>query len=206
MPVRVEYGQELTGLDLFAAPGAQDRVRGHVIKPDGRRDCPAPTITLERVDTEQAEGTMPTNAPAPASTGTTFSDPFASRRAPTECTSGPPANPELSADRTCGILLAGNEDVDNLDVIAAAGRIWTGDRLWPRGPGPMPRGAAPRITMEPRSDRGAGVQNHGRPGTGLSGESSASIAAFSAMKPTMSSPTIFPTITIYRPFGSAAWT
>lgn len=147
VPVRVEYGQELTGLDLSLRLARKVAIRGRVISAVTGAALSGATITLERVD-QSGEGTMPTSARASFDRDNFFQIPSVSPGSYRVYVRA--AGESGSVLIGHAVLLAGNEDVDNLDVIAAPQEHWTG-QIVTEGPGPMPRGAAPRIAMEPRS-------------------------------------------------------
>ena len=147
VPVRLEYGQELAGLDLTLRLARKVEIRGHVISAITGRPLPGAAITLERVD-QTGEATMPTNSRPSFDRDNNFLIPGVS-----------PGSYRLSvrAAADSGVVLAGhallvtgNEDIDNLEVVAAPLESWPG-RIVTEGPGTLPPGVAPRVTLEPRS-------------------------------------------------------
>jgi hypothetical protein len=147
VPVRVDYGQELTGLDLSLRQAPKVSIRGRVISGVTGAALSAATITLQRVD-RSGEGTMPTNARVSFDGDNNFQIPGISP--------GSYRVDVRAAGETGGALMGhavvetGNEGVDHLDVIAEPQQHWPG-QVVSEGPGSLPQDSAPRITMEPRS-------------------------------------------------------
>jgi hypothetical protein len=120
---------------------------GHIVDAVTGRVLPEASITLERVD-QTGEGTMPTNARPSFDRDNNF-----------QITGVSPGSYRLSA-QTAGdsgaalaghtLLVTGNEDVDNIEVVASPLEAWAG-RIVTEGPGTLAPGAAPRITLEPRN-------------------------------------------------------
>jgi hypothetical protein len=147
VPVRLDYGQELTGLDLSLRLARKVEMSGHVVSAVTGRTLPEASITLERVD-QSGEGTMPTNARASFDRDNNF-----------RITGVSPGSYRLSV-QTAGdsggalaghtLLVTGNEDVDDIEVVASPLESWAG-QIVTEGPGVLAPGAAPRITLEPRS-------------------------------------------------------
>ncbi len=147
VPVRLDYGQELTGLDLSLRLTRKVEMSGHIVNAVTGRVLPDASITLERVD-QTGEGTMPTNARPSFDRDNNF-----------QITGVSPGSYRLSA-QTAGdsgaalaghtLLVTGNEDVDNIEVVASPLESWAG-RIVTEGPGTLAHDAAPRITLEPRN-------------------------------------------------------
>jgi hypothetical protein len=147
VPVRLDYGQELTGMDLSLRLARKIAIRGYVVSGATGTKLSGASMTLERVD-QTGEGTMPTNARASFDRDNNFQIPGVS-----------PGSYALYA-RAAGeggttlighmLLVTGNEDVDDLKIIAEPVEHWPG-QIVTEGLGVLPSGAAPRITMEPRS-------------------------------------------------------
>lgn len=147
VPVRLGYGQELTGLDLSLRQAPKVSIRGRAINGVTGLAMPGATITLERVD-QTGAGTMPTTARAKFDEDNNF-----------EIANVSPGSYRVyvRAAGDAGTVLmghavveAGNDGVDNVDVIAEPPQHWQG-RIETEGPGTLPPGSTPRITMEPRS-------------------------------------------------------
>jgi hypothetical protein len=147
VPVRLDFGQELSGLDLTVRLARKIAIRGHVVNAVTGRTLSGASITLERVD-QTGEGTMPTNARASFDQDNNFEIPGVS-----------PGSYRLSV-RSAGdsgvvlaghaLLVAGSDDIDSLEVAAAPLESWPG-QIVTEGPGALAPGAAPRITLEPRN-------------------------------------------------------
>jgi hypothetical protein len=149
VPVRLGYGQELTGLDLTLRLSRKVAIRGRVISAVTGAALSTATITLERVD-QSGQGTMPTNARASFDRENYFQIPSITPGSYRLYARAADDSGELLVGHT--IFLAGNEDVDNLDVVAAPQEHWPG-QVVSEGPGSLTEGprVTPRITMEPRS-------------------------------------------------------
>jgi len=147
VPVRVDYGQELAGLDLSLRLAPKVAIRGRVISSITGAAVSGASITLERVD-QSGQGTMPTNARASFDRDNYFQIPNVSPGSYRVYVRAAGDSGEPLVGHTA--LLAGNEDVDDLEVIAAPQEHWKG-QIVTEGPGALGPGAAPRITMEPRS-------------------------------------------------------
>jgi hypothetical protein len=147
VPVRVEYGQELAGLDLSLRLARKVTISGHVVSAVSGADLSGAAMTLERVD-RSGQGTMTTNVRVNFDGKKNFQIPGVS-----------PGSYSLYV-RAAGdggsvlvghaLLVVGSEDVENLEVIAAPLNSWPG-RIVTEGPGALPSQTAPRITAEPRS-------------------------------------------------------
>ena len=147
VPVRIEYGQELAGLDLSLREAPKVSIRGRVIDAVTGKPLSAATITLQRVD-RSGEGTMPTTARASFDGENYFLIPNIS---PGSYRVDARASGE-SGTALIGhaVLEATNEGADNIELIAAPQEHWAG-QIVTEGPGSLPTGSAPRISMEPRS-------------------------------------------------------
>lgn len=147
VPIRLDYGQELAGLDLSLRQARKIAIRGFVLNGLTGVRVPSAGITLERVD-QSGQGTMPVKANVSFDRDNNFQIPGVS-----------PGSYRLVA-RAAGesgtvlightVVVTGSEDVEDLKIIATPQERWPG-KIVSEGPGELPKEAAPRITMEPRS-------------------------------------------------------
>ena len=163
MPVRLSYGQELAGLDLSLRMARKIAIRGAVVNGVSGAKLASATITLERVD-RAATGTMRTNARVEFRTGAIFRN--------FRCLAG-----FLRRVRACRGRVRAPCYWD-IHCWSRETTMWTMSRSgrhaaehWPgeivaEGPGALPGGSAPRITLEPRSMNAAGVHGHSVGGCG----------------------------------------
>lgn len=147
VPVRVEYGQELAGLDLSLRLTRKVAISGRVVSAVSGAGLSGAVMTLERVD-QSGQGTMPTNARVNFDRQNNFQISGVSPGSYSLYVRATGESGSVLMGHT--LLLVGNEDVENLEVLAAPLDTWPG-QIVTEGPGALPRRAAPRITLEPRS-------------------------------------------------------
>ena len=148
VPIRLNYGQELGGIDLFLRQARKVTLSGRVIDGITGETLAGANITLERVDAS-GNGTMPTNSVASFDHDGNFSIPSVSPGSYAVFVKGAgDAGTTVLTGHT--ILAVGSDDVTGLNLIATPSKSWTG-RIVTEGPGVFPPNAAPRISLEPRS-------------------------------------------------------
>ena len=147
VPVRLSYGQELTGLDLSLRLARKIALRGSVVNGVTGMKLTSAAITLERVD-QSGQGSMPTNARVTFNRDNNFEIPSVSPGSYVLYARAAGESGSVLMGHT--LLVAGNEDVDDVEIIATPQEHWPGE-IVTEGPGPLPSGSAPRITLEPRS-------------------------------------------------------
>jgi hypothetical protein len=146
VPVRVEYGQELAGLDLSLRLARKVAIHGYVVNGVTGTKLSTASITLQRVD-QSGEGTMPANARVSFDKDDNFQIPSVAPGSYGLYVRAAGEGGTVLTGHT--LVLAGNEDVDNLEIVATPLEHWQG-RLVFEGPG-SPAGDGARITLEPRS-------------------------------------------------------
>jgi len=147
VPVRVEYGQELVGLDLSLRLARKVAISGHVLSAVSGSNLSSAAITLERVD-QSGQGTMPTSARAIFDRENKFQIPNVTPGSYRLDVRAAGDSGSLLTGHT--LLVIGNDDIDGIEVIAGSPESWPG-QIVTEGPGSLPAGSAPRITLEPRS-------------------------------------------------------
>jgi Carboxypeptidase regulatory-like domain len=156
VPVRVGYGGEIGGIDLFLQPVRKATLRGRITDGGTGEALGNATIFLERIDAGNT-GTLPLPVRAEFDKESNFTI--------REVT---PGAYQLWADATGEghrligrtFLTVAGEDLNDVNVLALAAREWKGVFRFEGSPdSPEPRSnAAPRVTLEPRSERGAIVE------------------------------------------------
>ncbi len=160
VPVRVGYGGEIGGIDLFLQPVKRAALRGRVM--DGTSGLPLSTATifLERMDAGNT-GTLPLPVRAEFDKESNFTIREVtpgSYRVWAEATS--------EGHRLVGrtFLTVADQDIDEVNLLTLPAREWRGvfriegnieGSIDTRDPGDPRSNAAPRVTLEPRSERGA---------------------------------------------------
>jgi carboxypeptidase family protein len=153
VPVRVGYGGEISGIDIFLQPVRKASIRGRVT--DGTSGLPLSTVTifLERLDAGNT-GTLPLPVRAEFDRESNFT-----------IRQTTPGSYQVWADGTSEghrligrtFLTVGEQDVDEVNLLALPAREWKGVFRIDGSPdvaGPRTN-AGPRVTLEPRSERGA---------------------------------------------------
>lgn len=148
VPIRLDYGKELGGIDLFLRQARKVTLSGRVIDGITGETLSGATITLERVDAS-GNGTMPTNAVASFDHDGNFSISNVSPGSYAVFVKGAGDSGETVLTGHT-VLAVGSDDVTGLDLVATPPKSWAG-RIITEGPGVFPPGAAPRISLEPRS-------------------------------------------------------
>jgi hypothetical protein len=147
VPVRLNYGQELAGLDLSLRLARKIAIRGSVVNGVTGVKMASATITLERVD-QSGQGSMRTNSRVSFNRDNNFEIPSVSPGSYVLYARAAGESGSVLLGHT--LLVAGNEDVDDVEIIATPQEHWPG-QIVTEGLGELPSGAAPRITLEPRS-------------------------------------------------------
>jgi hypothetical protein len=148
VPVRLSYGEELAGIDLFMRQARKLTIRGRVIDGANGARLPSANIQLERVDAS-GHGTMPTNATVNFDRDGNFEIPNVSPGSyGIFVRTASDAGTSVLTGHT--LLVVGSDDVNDLDLIATPAASWAG-RVVTEGSGVYAGKAAPRITVEPRS-------------------------------------------------------
>ena len=153
VPVRLDYGQELEGMDLSLLRVRKVKIRGKVTSGVSGIALTNAGITLAVAD-DSRSATIATPA-----------RPSFDRDANFEIRDVAPGSYIVRVDATdAGMTLAGrapltvtSDDIDDLELLAAPARTWAG-RIRVEEDKPLPANRAIRITLEPRSDTGAEVQ------------------------------------------------
>ncbi len=158
VPVRVEYGQEVGGIDLFLRALRKVKVRGQVTSALGGQILANAAIVLQRLDAHNS-GSLP----APARAVFDREGHFEIR----DVTPGPYLITAEGADagrRLVGrvaVTIAEN-DLENLELVVSSERSWIG-QVRVEGGGRLDPRKALIATLEPRSEKGsvvsAGVRN-----------------------------------------------
>ena len=148
VPIRVSYGQELAGIDLYVRQARKLKLRGRVIDGVTGTVMHSANVTLERVDAA-GTGTLPANATVNFDRDGNFEIPSVSPgsygvfvRAAAESGSSVLTGHQL--------LVVGTDDVDGIDLIANPAASW-GGVIATEGSGVFAPNASPRITLEPRT-------------------------------------------------------
>lgn len=146
--VRLNYGQELAGIDLFLRLARKLVLRGHVIDGVTGTRLSSANITLHRVDAT-GNGTMPTNSVVNFDKDGDFEIPAVS---PGSYAVFVRAASDSGGSLLTGhtLLVVGSEDVSDLDLIATPAATWTG-RIVTEGLGVFAPATPPRVTLEPRT-------------------------------------------------------
>jgi hypothetical protein len=156
VPIRVGYGGEIGGIDVFLRPVRKAALRGRVT--DGTSGLPLSTATifLERIDAGN-NGTLPLPVRAEFDKESNFTIRQVTPGAYQVC-----ADATSEGHRLVGrtFLTVADQDIDEVNLLTQPAREWKGvfriegsvDTRDPRDPR---SNAAPRVTLEPRSERGA---------------------------------------------------
>ncbi|HEY2844213.1 MAG TPA: carboxypeptidase-like regulatory domain-containing protein [Bryobacteraceae bacterium] len=151
VPIRLGYGGEIGGIDLFLQPVRKASLRGQVTDGTTGLALSSATIFLERLDAGNT-GTLP----LPERTEFDKDSNFTIRQVA-------PGSYQVWADATSEghrliartFLNVAGQDVDQVNLLAVPAHDWQGV-LRMDGELSDPRAnTAPRVTLEPRSERGA---------------------------------------------------
>lgn len=153
LPVRIEAGREIDGIDLYMRPVERRKLAGRITDGVSGEPLSAASVILERLDSGNA-GTLP------APTKLTFDNndrftiddvaPGNYRMWITGQVDSQPVAGEQS-------VLVTNADIEDLEIPLLPARDWKG-RFAMYDASPLPRlEPPPRVTIEPRSERGATV-------------------------------------------------
>jgi hypothetical protein len=146
--IRLNYGQELGGIDLYLRQARKVTLSGRVIDGVTGTTLTGASISLERVDAS-GSGTMSTNAAPKFDQDGGFSIPNVSPGSYAVFVKG--ADDSGTTVLTGHTVLAvGTDDVTGIDLVATPSKSWAG-RIVAEGPGVLPPKSAPRISVEPRS-------------------------------------------------------
>ena len=152
VPVRVESGQEIGGVDLFLRLVPKVKVRGHVTSGLTGSIVSNVSIVLKRTDANNT-GTLPAPARAEFLTDRSFQIKDVTPGSYVVWAEGTDAGKRLLGR---AVLTISNQDVNNLELIITGESPW-GGHFRIDGEGRLRRPAALRVTLEPRSDRGTVV-------------------------------------------------
>jgi len=135
------------GIDLTLRLARKLAIRGRIIDGVSGERLASATITLERSDAS-GHGTMPTNAAAKFDREGNFEIPGVSPGSYGVYVRAGGSDSSLLTGHA--LLVVGSDDIDDLDLVVNPAEQWAG-RILTEGSGVFPPGAAPRITLEPRS-------------------------------------------------------
>ena len=149
-PVRLEYGQEAGGIDLFLHLVRKVKIRGQVTSGVTGVIVPNAAIVLQRMDAHNTA-----TLPAPVRVSFDRAGHFEIR----DVTPGPYLITADGADagkRLIGraTLTVAEADIENLELMIAPERIWAG-RMRIEGDGRLDPRTSLNVALEPRSERGA---------------------------------------------------
>ena len=148
VPVRLNYGQELAGIDLFLRQARKLTIRGQVIDGISGTKLSSANITLERVDAS-GNGTMSTNAQANFKPDGDFEIPNVSPGSyGVFVKAAGDGGKSVLTGHT--LLVVGSDDINGLDLLASPALPWTG-RIAIEGGGAFPANTPLRVSLEPRS-------------------------------------------------------
>jgi hypothetical protein len=153
LPVHLDFGQQFEGFDLSLMLVRKLKLRGRVTSGVTGLALTNAGITLTRADESGFSGIATTARP-------TFD-----RKGAFVIRDVPAGSYVVRVDATdAGIALAGralitvgNEDIDNLQLLAAPAQTWPG-HIRIEGGKPLPGNRTLRVALEPRSDTGTVVQ------------------------------------------------
>jgi hypothetical protein len=152
VPVRLDYGQEVGGVDLFLRLVRKVKVLGRVTSGVSGSIVSNASIFLERTDANNT-GTLPAPARAEFLRDGSFQIKDVTPGSYVMRAEGNEAGKRLLGR---AVLTISDQDVDNVDLIITGESLWAG-RFRIDGEGRIQRPAALRVTLEPRSDRGTVV-------------------------------------------------
>lgn len=149
VPVRLNYGEELAGIDLYVRQARKLKLRGRVIDGVTGTVLTSANVTLERVDAT-GNGMLPANATVNFDREGNFEIPSVSPgsygvfvRA-----AGDSSGSAILTGHT--LLVVGTDDVDGIDLIANPAAAWRG-AIVTEGPGAFMPSSSLRVTLEPRT-------------------------------------------------------
>jgi hypothetical protein len=154
VPVRVGAGSEIGGIDMFLQPTRKSSVRGRITDGTSGLALSTATIFLERLLVENGagnSGTLPLPVRAEFDKESNFTI-----RAVTPGSYQVWADGTAEGHRLVGrtFLTVAGQDVDEVNLLALPAREWKGVfRI--EGSSDQTSKASPRVTLEPRSERGA---------------------------------------------------
>ncbi len=152
VPVRVDYGQEVGGVDLFLRLVRKVRVLGRVTSGLTGSIVTNPSIVLDRTDANSTAA-LPAPARAEFLRDGRFQIKDVTPGSYVVWAEGTDAGKRLLGRAA---LTISDQDVDNLELIITGQSPW-GGHFRIDGDGRLRRPAALRVTLEPRSDRGTVV-------------------------------------------------
>ena len=153
LPVHLDYGQELNGIDLSLALVRKVKLHGRVTSGVSGGALDSAGITLTRADGSGSAGIA------------TDARPNFGKDGSFEIRDVAPGSYIVRVDATDSgttltgrtLITVGNDEVDNLELLAAPAQTWAA-RIRTEGGQPLPANRALRVTLEPRSDTGQAVQ------------------------------------------------
>jgi hypothetical protein len=157
VPIQLDYGKEVPGIDLFLRPVRKVKIHGRVRSGSSGRVLASATLTLQRIDAHNV-------AAIAASPRTAFD-----RDGNFDIRDVTPGTYLLSAEASedkrltgSAILTVAEENIDQLELMVTPAREWAG-KIRVEGGGRLDPAKALVATLEPRSERGstcsAGVRN-----------------------------------------------
>ncbi len=157
LPVRIEAGHEINGIDLYMRPVERRRLGGRITDGVSGDTISAASVILERLDSGSA-GTLP----APAKLKFDNNDRFTIEDvAPGNYRMWVSAQVDSQPVTGEQNVLVTNADIEDLEIVVMPQRKWTG-QFATSDASPLPMAPQPpRITLEPRSERGSIVEASG---------------------------------------------
>ena len=152
-PIHLDYGKELNGIDLSLALVRKVKFRGRVTSGVSGSTLTSASVTLTRADSSGFAGIA------------TDARPSFGRDGSFEIRSVSPGSYVVRVDATdSGIALTGrtlitvgNDDLDNVELLASPAQTWLG-RIRGEDGKSLPVNRVFRVDLEPRSDSGQAVQ------------------------------------------------
>ncbi len=150
-PIRLREGDDLSGIDFYMRPVDRVKVSGRITDGIAGTIVTAAAVTLERLDAGNT-GTLPVPIDL-----TFDQDKFF------HIANVAPGTYQLWIDATAenqrllgrSTLTVTNFDIEGLELMVLPSRPWKGELIAASGAAALPRSFQPRVTLEPRSERGA---------------------------------------------------
>jgi hypothetical protein len=150
-PIRLREGDDLTGIDLYMRPVERVKLAGRITDGIVGSTITAAAVTLERLDSGNT-GTLPIPINLTFDRDQFFHIPNVAPGLYQLWVDASSENQRLLGRST---LLVTNSDIEDLELVALPSRPWSGEVLMADAKAALPRGFVPRVTLEPRSERGA---------------------------------------------------
>jgi hypothetical protein len=144
-PIRLREGDDLTGIDIYMRPVERVKLAGRITDGIAGTTLTAATITLEQLDSGNT-GTLPVPINLTFDRDQRFQ---IDNVAPGSYQLWVTASFENQQLLGRSSLLVTNDSIEDLELVALPARKWQGQVVG------APRNFVPRITLEPRSERGA---------------------------------------------------